>query len=260
MTGSLSVILTTPKTSPMWPWSVKMMSAAVRSDDSTLVTKCLDFCQALTNMGQTFNISLSIGSSFSFSLDTRRNVSHDVVTKKKRPSPSRLRRNQRRKEEFLKRKADPPPEKECEAFTCEECGNSYKSENGLKIHKGKAHKKVNTLPSPEKIRSSSGDSPLDSSLNVSPVRDTGREEVHENEAEEERKKEVSPFILALSKTLSLWPEDEEKHKCPSWREGLCRNLKCLLESEKESREYDAAGYCDNCEENKNDCECDQDPE
>ena len=236
------------------------MSAAVRSDDSTLVTKCLDFCQALTNMGQTFNISLSIGSSFSFSLDTRRNVSHDVVTKKKRPSPSRLRRNQRRKEEFLKRKADPPPEKECEAFTCEECGNSYKSENGLKIHKGKAHKKVNTLPSPEKIRSSSGDSPLDSSLNVSPVRDTGREEVHENEAEEERKKEVSPFILALSKTLSLWPEDEEKHKCPSWREGRCRNLKCLLESEKESREYDAAGYCDNCEENKNDCECDQDPE
>ena len=83
MTGSLSVILTTPETSPMWLWPVKMMSAAMRSDDPALVTKCLDFCQALTNMGQTFNISLSIGSSFSFSLDTRRTTSHEAVTRKK---------------------------------------------------------------------------------------------------------------------------------------------------------------------------------
>ena len=166
----------------------------MRNDDPALVTKCLDFCQALTNMGQTFNISLSIGSSFSFSLDTRRTTLHEAVTRKKRVSPSRLRRNQRRKQEFLKRKTDPSSDKESEAFKCGECGNSYKSENGLKIHMGKSHKKANTLPSPEKIRSSSGDSPLDSSLNVSPVRDTGREEVHENEAEEERKKEVSPFI------------------------------------------------------------------
>ena len=55
-------------------------------------------------------------------------------------------------------------------------------------------------------------------------------------------------------------DDDEEHKCPSWREGPCRYLKCLLEREKESREYDAAGYCDDCEENKNDCECDQDQE
>ena len=235
------------------------MSAAMRSDDPALVTKCLDFCQALTNMGQTFNISLSIGSSFSFSLDTRQTTSHEAVTRKKRVSPSRLRRNQRRKEEFLKRKTDPSSEKESEVFKCEECGNSYKSENGLKIHKGKSHKKANTLPSPEKMRRASRDSPMDSSLNVSSIRDTDREELEEEEAEQ-KEAEVSPFISALSKTLSLWPEDEEKHKCPSWREGSCRNLKCLLEREKESREWDAAGYCDNCEENKNSCECDQDLE
>ena len=236
-----------------------MMSAAMRSDDPALVTKCLDFCQALTNMGQTFNIALSIGSSFSFSLDTRQTTSHEAVTRKKRVSPSRLRRNQRRKEEFLKRKTDPSSEKESEVFKCEECGNSYKSENGLKIHKGKSHKKANTLPSPEKMRRASRDSPMDSSLNVSSIRDTDREELEEEEAEQ-KEAEVSPFISALSKTLSLWPEDEEKHKCPSWREGSCRNLKCLLEREKESREWDAAGYCDICEENKNSCECDQDLE
>ena len=230
------------------------MSAAMRSDDPALVTKCLDFCQALTNMGQTFNISLSIGSSFSFSLDTRRTTFHEAVTRKKRVSPSRLKRNQRRKEEFLKRKTDPSSEKESEVFKCEECGNSYKSENGLKIHKGKSHKKVNTLPSPEKIRRAPGDSPMDSSLNCSSIRDTDREELEEEEAEQ-KEAEEHPFISALSKTLSLWPEDEEKHKCPSWREGSCRNLKCLLEREKENREWDAAGYCDNCEENRNSCEC-----
>ena len=100
---------------------------------------------------------------------------------------------------------------------------------------------------------------MDSSLNCSSIRDTDREELEEEEAEQ-KEAEVSPFISALSKTLSLWPEDEEKHKCPSWREGSCRNLKCLLEREKESREWDAAGYCDICEENKNSCECDQDLE
>ena len=52
----------------------------------------------------------------------------------------------------------------------------------------------------------------------------------------QRETEISPFISALSKTLSLWPEDEEKHKCPSWREGHCRNLECLLKSEKEDRD------------------------
>ena len=100
---------------------------------------------------------------------------------------------------------------------------------------GKSHKKANALPSPEKIRRAPGDSPMDSSLNISPIRDTVREELEEQEAEE-KEAEVCPFIAALSKTLSLWPEDEEKHKCPSWREGSCRNLKCLLEREKESRE------------------------
>ena len=232
-----------------------MMSAAVRGDDIALVTKCLDFCQALTNMGQTFSISISTASSFSFSVDTRKTTAEEAVTRKKRASPSRLRRNQRRKEEFLKRKTEPLSEDE--AFKCEECGKSYKSENGLKIHKGKAHKKEIILPSPEKLRRDSRDSAQSSSLELSPMRDTAREEPQEQEVEEEEEKETSPFILSLSKTLSLWPEGEEEHKCPSWREGRCRNLKCLLANEKESQIWALAGECDKCEENKNDCECEE---
>ena len=33
------------------------------------------------------------------------------------------------------------------AFKCDQCENSFKSENGLKIHAGKSHKKVTSLSS-----------------------------------------------------------------------------------------------------------------
>jgi len=39
------------------------------------------------------------------------------------------------------------------AFKCDQCKNSFKSENGLKIHAGKSHKKVTSLSStPERLR------------------------------------------------------------------------------------------------------------
>ena len=85
---------------------------AVDENDSSLVTKCLDFCQALTSQGTAFNFSISIGSSFSFSLDTRKKVlalGTQGKTKKK-PSPSTVRRNARRREDFLKKKQNPAPE------------------------------------------------------------------------------------------------------------------------------------------------------
>ena len=73
--------------------------------DSSLATKCLDFCQMLTSQGKAFNFSLSIGSAFSFSLDTREKVpaldTKSKATPKKMPSPSTTRRNARRREEFL---------------------------------------------------------------------------------------------------------------------------------------------------------------
>ena len=159
---------------------------AVGDDDSSLAAKCLDLCQTLAGQGLAFNFSLTISSSFSFSLDTRdRGLALATTSKtKKKSSPSTLRRNARRKEAFLQRKQNPAPvsyEVEVDpvaelpqngedTFKCEICGNAFKSDNGLRIHKGKSHK-GSELPHREKIR----DPGVDLSLNVSPVKDIREE-------------------------------------------------------------------------------------
>ena len=66
---------------------------AVVDVDTSLASKCMDFCQALANQGQAFNFSLTIGPDFSFSLDTRRKSTSPGI--KKKASPSTLRRNAR---------------------------------------------------------------------------------------------------------------------------------------------------------------------
>ena len=84
---------------------------AVGESDSSLAAKCLDLCQALAGQGLAFNFSLSISSTFSFSLDTR-GKGPALVNKgktKKRSSPSTLRRNARRRAAFLQRKQNPTP-------------------------------------------------------------------------------------------------------------------------------------------------------
>ena len=84
---------------------------AVGESDFSLATKCLDFCQTLTSQGSPFNFSLTIGSSFSFSLDTREKMVAlaSQVKSKKKASPSTLRRNARRREDFLKKKQNSAP-------------------------------------------------------------------------------------------------------------------------------------------------------
>ena len=62
--------------------------------------------------GLAFNFSLKIGSTFSFSLEARDNgltLDAPGKTRKKKSSPSTLRRNARRKEAFLQRKQNPAP-------------------------------------------------------------------------------------------------------------------------------------------------------
>ena len=80
------------------------MTALVGGDGLSLSQKCLDFCQALERQGRTFSFNLNLGPSFSFSLDTREKENTTNTMVKKKASPSSLRRNARRKEEFLKRK------------------------------------------------------------------------------------------------------------------------------------------------------------
>ena len=54
------------------------------------------------------------------------------------------------------------------------CDNTFKSENGLKIHVGKSHKNLNSTPAtPDCLRQQPGSSV---SLSASPLLDTSREE------------------------------------------------------------------------------------
>ena len=164
-----------------------MAPSTMMGGEPTLVTQCLDFFQALASMGQTISFSLALGSTFSSNLDTRRKTTSpgERRPQKKKPSPSTLRRNQNRKEKFLKQKGETTHDLEVSSppegtFKCEHCDNFFKSENGLKIYIGKSHETLKEVLSPEKVREDS----KETSLSLSPVRDTNREENVMEEEEE----------------------------------------------------------------------------
>ena len=77
-------------------------------DLSLAYSKCMEFCQALATQGKAFHFSLNMGANFSFSLDTRGEAA--LSSAKKKQTPSTLRRNARRREQFLQKKlASPAP-------------------------------------------------------------------------------------------------------------------------------------------------------
>ena len=161
--------------------------SAVGEDNSPLVNKCMDFCLALANQGEAFNFSLSIGSSFSFSLDTRsKEMMKNIRTKK--PSPSTIRRNAKRRQDFLNKKQDPSAVSQIAevaavpvpvAPLCDLCDYKAASEKGLKAHKRMKHGPPRLTPSatipssPEKLR---GPGLIRSALNTSPLSLSNREE------------------------------------------------------------------------------------
>ena len=110
--------------------------------------KCLEFCQALASKGQHFTLNLTLGTSLTVSLVTRENQPSRLV-EKKRKSPSTLRRNLKRKEEFTRKKCSEtmrePSEEETslqeKSFKCDQCEQTFSTEQGLKIHTGKTHKR-----------------------------------------------------------------------------------------------------------------------
>ena len=162
---------------------------AMESENS-LASKCLDLCQTLASQGQAFTLTVTIGSTFNFSMGSCSQESPAAKAKgeAKKKSPSTRRRDARRRKEFLKRKdstdatlagkdAQPVREDKEKTFKCDQCENIFKSENGLKIHIGKAHKGVNLPPPPDQLRSSHEGS-LD--IPISPLLDVRREEPSHN--------------------------------------------------------------------------------
>ena len=78
---------------------------ASKEDNAALLSKCLDFCQSLSSKSLTFSFALTVTDSFSFSLATRGEVALASKAKNKK-TPSALRRNARRRAEFLKKKLE----------------------------------------------------------------------------------------------------------------------------------------------------------
>ena len=97
---------------------------------------------------------------------------------KKRASSSTLRRNAQHREEFAKKKQNSSVRTTTEdtatsnSLACDQCDATFKTRNGLKIHKGKSHKE--TTKAPEKLRKASSPGPH---LCVSPVRESSSRKV-----------------------------------------------------------------------------------
>ena len=74
--------------------------------DQFLVEKCFAFCTALEDRGCSYSFSLRLGQSFNFSLKSEK-----VASPKPKPkrSPSYLRRQIRRRQDFLQKKSVPSP-------------------------------------------------------------------------------------------------------------------------------------------------------
>ena len=87
------------------------MATVPVKEDAFLASQCLDFCQMLAGKSLSFSFSLTLGTSFSFSVDTMGKGDMVPQKKKKKPTPSTQRRNARRREEFLKKKVNASTEK-----------------------------------------------------------------------------------------------------------------------------------------------------
>ena len=188
--------------------------AAVDESNSSLNAQCMEFCQALARQGLAFKFSVTIGSHFTFSLDAKEGKATPATRNKKRSSPSTRRRNAKRREEFLKNKSSSataatgmePNQKQVSAFQCDHCDSSFKTKNGLKIHKGKSHKEAAT---PEALRRQQ---PKEASLLASPMLDASREEARE-EVREEKEVTLSPLRAGYDPRLRSSPIYPPKVPC-----------------------------------------------
>ena len=231
-----------------------MAAMPVTEDSAALVSQCLDFCQTLASKSPTFSFTLTLGGSFSFSLDTRGKEALAFKGKKKK-TPSSLRRDARRREQFLKKKLEvstgdaSSQSKNVSAeeavkevvekkdFKCEQCENTFKSENGLKIHIGRAHKIVNSTPStPERLRQQLEGSVC---ISASPLLDTSREEFSLNNVAVEEKAKPPPSLRPL-------PLPPSPHKCPPFHP--CSRRECKLRVERQRAKEALHKTCTNCDE------------
>ena len=115
-----------------------MTAMSVKEDNTALVSQCLDFCQTLAGKSLTFSFTLSLGNSFSFSLDTSGKEAEASKARKK--TPSTLKRDARRRNEFVKKKLEASTGnniRDKKVFKCDQCGNIVKSYVSHPCHSNK---------------------------------------------------------------------------------------------------------------------------
>ena len=142
------------------------MAGPVIVKDLALANQCMEFCQALMTKEASFSFSLSLGPSFCFSLDTKdvsslpckKSSSPGPLGFRKKKSPSSLKRNARRRQEFLHKKtlenpgsskevaeeaakiADTMPLEVQSTFVCEICKFGTNAEEVFVQHKQEKHR------------------------------------------------------------------------------------------------------------------------
>ena len=223
---------------------------AMKEENAALLLQCLDFCQTLSSKSLTFSFALALGNSFSFHLDTNGKGALTSKAKKKNKTPSALRRNARRRAEFLKKKFEASTSDASQrehvsveetvkkvvvekAFKCNQCEYSFKSENGLKIHAGKSHKKVTSTPDRHRQKMEGS-----VSLSASPLLDTSREEFSlTSDAMEEKENPTT--------SLRPPPSPPSPHKCPAF--APCSRRECKLRKERKRAKEALHKTCTNCE-------------
>ena len=226
---------------------------SANEENAALLSQCLDFCQTLSSKSLTFSFALALGNSFSFHLDTSGKGAIASKAKKKKKTPSALRRNARRRAEFVKNKHEASTSDTLQsehvsveeavekvvvekAFKCDQCESSFKSENGLKIHAGRSHKKVASLSTtPERLRQQLKGSV---SLSASPLLDASREEISLNNDAAEEKAKPPP-------SLRPQPSPPSPHKCPPFHP--CSKRECKLRRERERAKEALNKTCTNCD-------------
>ena len=130
------------------------MSGVASEDQLPLASQCLALCQTLASQGKAFSFTVTLGSTFTFSMDAKESAAA-LPKRKKKSSPSTLRRNAARRVKFLNRKVEKasvvevqcPPgishtpvpfsamEVERESFKCYHCGERFASNVSLMSHK-----------------------------------------------------------------------------------------------------------------------------
>ena len=99
--------------------------------EESLVSQCLEFSKMLADMSMPFSFSLTVGTKFSFSVEARGKEA--LPSAKKRKTPSTLRRNAKRREEFLKKKLASTTEKSQEVSE-KEAKSPGKAPTVLHVH------------------------------------------------------------------------------------------------------------------------------